>query len=117
MAKPKDRLEAHAAGRDTIAFSEPILHGKLRFGKGEVVKFPDPRVAAYFDIAFNGTDFSEKKPTRELTADEINFDPEADGETIDPQTVIRGREGVADGTTVLGEAGGSVEVADARTEA
>lgn len=116
MAKSKDRLEAHAAGRDTIAFSEPVLHGKLRFGKGEVVKFPDPRSAAYFDIAFNGTDFSDKKPTRELTAGEINFDPDADGETIDPQTVIKGREGVADGTTVSGEVGAPVEVADSRTE-
>lgn len=109
MAKqPKSSGDGHAALRtkagrkDTIEFTETVLHGKLRFDRGLIAKFEDPAAAAYFDIAFNGTRYSDKEPTRTLSNAEINFDEEAEGETIDPNTVIGvGREGVVPGATVL----------------
>ena len=99
---PKAALESHAKKRDTIAFSEPVLHGRLRFGKGEVVRFHDPAVAAYFDIAFNGTELTDKEPTREIGPDLIDLDPDNEHtETVDPHTRIgNGRDGVGAGTTV-----------------
>lgn len=103
-------LTSHAKKRDTIEFSEVILHDRLRFGKGEVVRFTGEHgaaAAAYFDVAFNGTEFSDKEPTREIGDDELNFDPKAPGATIDPNTVIKGREGVTDGTSVLQVASGN----------
>ena len=115
MAKTTPKSQAddlrEAAAGDTLEFSETILHGKLRFGKTEVVQFEDPAAAAYFDVAFNGTEYSDKEPTRVVTNEELNFDPDADGDTIDANTIIGiGREGVDPGTTVhqviTGEAGG-----------
>lgn len=107
-------LHDHAAGRDTLRFSELVLQGKLRFDKGMVVRFEDPAVAAYLDIAFNGTDFTDDEPTRTVGNDEINFDPDdpSGNDTIDPQTVIgNGRGGVTAGATVhkvaAGDASGS----------
>jgi len=96
--------------KDTIEFTEKVLHGRLAFHKGEVVKFEDPAAATYFDLAFNGTEYSDKEPTRELTNAEINFDPEdpSGNETIDPDTIIGvGREGVAPGTSVAQVADGN----------
>jgi hypothetical protein len=101
MAKPKaNPLAGHAKDRDTLEFSEPVLHGRIRFGKGEVVRFEDPAAAAYFDIGFNGTEFTDKEPTRTIGNDELNFDPDAEGETIDLETRINGRQDVKDGATI-----------------
>jgi hypothetical protein len=114
MAKPKTdprgTLADHADSRDTIVFAEKILHGRIAFHKGEVVKFEDPAAAAYFDIAFNGTEFTDKKPTRTVTDEELNFEPDdpRGNETIDPHTVIGpGRLNVTPGTTVHQVASGN----------
>jgi hypothetical protein len=118
MAKPKVEasdprraaLAKHAGSRNTLEFTEPkLLHGKIAFHKGDIVEFEDPAVAAFFDIAFNGTEFTDKKPTRFITNEDINFDPDdpRGNETIDPHTIIgHGREGVAAGTTAHQAAGG-----------
>ncbi len=96
-----EALRSRAGRKDTIEFTETILHGRLRFDQGLIAKFEDPAAAAYFDVAFNGTQFTDKKPTRILSNAEINFDPDAGGETIDVDTVIgTGREGITPGTTV-----------------
>jgi hypothetical protein len=116
---PHAALTEHADGRDTLEFSEPILHGRLRFGKGEVVKFEDPAAAAYFDVAFNGTNFTDKEPTRVVTDEEMNFDPDdpRENETIDPHTVIaRGREGVEAGVTIHGHLTGETGPGEAPLE-
>lgn len=103
-------LARHAGKKDTIEFAETVLHGKMAFRQGEVVRFEDPSVAAYFDIAFNGTEFSTKEPTRTVGEDEINFDPEdpRQNETIDPLTRITGRAGIESGTTVHQHLSGGV---------
>lgn len=97
-----DALASHAGERDTLRFSEVILHGPFRFAKGEVVRFSDPAAAAFFDVAFNGTEFTTDEPDRVLTDEEINFDPDdpRGNATIDPHTRIVGRDGVKDGSTV-----------------
>jgi hypothetical protein len=112
MAKPADKaaphkfgqsvLAKHAGSKDMIEFTEEIRVGTFRFYKGVVAKFEDPAMAAYFDVCFNGTEFTTKEPNVTIGADEINFDPDAEGQTVDPHTVIgRGREGVEAGTTVV----------------
>lgn len=124
MAKSKDPLAllaAHADGRDTLKFSETILHGRIRFEAGSVVRFTDPAAAAYFDVAFNGTEFTDEGPTRRrtITNEEINFDPDdpSGNETIDPHTKIGdGREGVKAGTTVHQALTGEGPTADGALE-
>lgn len=119
-ASPAGILAAHGAGK-RVKFGEAILHGRLRFGKGEVVEFETPEAAAYFDAAFNLTELTDAKATRVISAGELNMDPNAEGETIDPLTIIgNGREGVAEGTTIAqalsgssGSRGASLRVADA----
>lgn len=112
MAKPADKvaphkfgqsvLAKHASSKDTILFNEEIRVGTFRFYEGMVVKFEDPAMAAYMDVCFNGTEFTTKKPNVTIGADELNFDPAAEGETVDPHTVIgTGREGVMPGTTAI----------------
>jgi hypothetical protein len=94
-------LSKHAGTKDTIEFKEEIRVGTLRFFKFVVAKFEDPAMAAYFDVAFNGTEFTTSKPNVTIGADEINFDPDAPGQTVDPHTVIgRGRAGIEPGTTI-----------------
>lgn len=94
-------LAEHAGSKDTIEFTEEVRVGTFRFYQGLVVKFEDPAMAAYFDVSFNGTEFSDKKPNVTIGADEINFDPKAEGQTVDPHTIIgRGREGIEAGTSI-----------------
>lgn len=94
-------LAKHAGNQDTIEFTGEARVGTLRFFEGTVAKFEDPAMAAYFDVSFNATEFTTKKPNVTITVDEINFDPEAPGQTVDPHTVVgRGREGVEAGATV-----------------
>lgn len=116
---PRAALAEHAAGRDTLIFDEPILHGRIRFGRFEVVKFEDPTAAAYFDIAFNGTQFTTDEPTRTVGDDELNFDPDdpRENETIDPHTVIaRGREGIEAGVSIYGHLTGETGPGEASLE-
>lgn len=102
-AKKLEALASHGGSKNVIEFSEPVLHGRLRFGKGEVVQFECAEAAGFFDVAFNGTEFSDKEPTRIVSADELNVDPDSDGETIDPDTTVAyGREGVVPGSTIAG---------------
>lgn len=118
MAKkptPLDQIRAAATG-DTIKFTETVLHGRIRFGKGEIVKFEEPAAAVYFDTAFNGTELTDEEPTRTITAAELNCDVSSDGETIDLDTIIRGRQGIADGTTFTGAALGTGETGEATVD-
>jgi hypothetical protein len=118
------KLEKHAGSRDTILFTEEVKHGRLRFHKGMVVKFPSPALAAYFDVAFNGTELTDKKPTWELAEDELQLKTEEgqehDMETpdvVDLDTVIGlGREGVTPGTTVFGHLNGDGPISSAELQ-
>lgn len=130
MAKdhPAQSLFAHANGRTNIKFSESVRHGKMIFQPGEVIEFEDPAAAAYFDVAFNGTEFTTSAATRTVTVEDLNFDPDdpSGSETIDPGTIIGvGREGVNPGTTVheaaaglksLGDGEAKLKVDDARAD-
>lgn len=96
-----DALKKHEPTKDTILFSEEVKVGRLRFFKDTVARFEDPAMASYFDVCFNGTEFTDKEPAVVIGTDEINFDPNAPGETVDPHTVIgSGRHGIEQGTTV-----------------
>jgi len=108
---PESALASHAGSKDTLKFNEKILHPGLEpFQKGEVVRFENPAAAAYFDIAFNGTDFTDEEPTRTVTNDMLDFNPETEEAgvaTIDPETTVGfGREGTFPGMTVAGVARG-----------
>jgi hypothetical protein len=117
-ADPHAALAAHAGRKDTIKFTEEVRHGALRFFKGTVARFEEPAAAAYFDVAFNCTEFTDAEPNVTITKDELNLDPEAPGETIDPQTIIgRGREGIEPGTTVAGHLLGEGPAGDGTLEA
>jgi hypothetical protein len=117
-ATPHAALAKHAGRKDTIEFGEEVRHGRLRFFKGTVVRFEDPAAAAFFDVAFNCTEFTDAEPVVTIGSDELNFDPEAPGETIDPHTIIgRGREGIEPGTTVVGHLNGEGATTDGTLQA
>lgn len=91
MAKP-----ATAPSQDTIKFTETILHGKQRFFPGTVIKFEDPATAAFFDQAYNGTEFTTDPPVATVTNEEL----EIDAATLHDTIIGQGRDGVQPGTTV-----------------
>jgi hypothetical protein len=124
--KPTDAtapLHEHADGARYVLFNEKVLHGRLAFHVDELVEFEDPAAAAYFDIAFNGTDLHASVPdgykvSRTLTDEEINFNPDdpRENETIDVHTQIIGRNGVKDGTTVHQVASGNPDAGSGSSE-
>lgn len=88
MAKPATRgRRATRDTRDTVKFNEVYLHPGFRFAKGEVVQFGDPDCAGFF-ARTPSADFCDEGASRTVSEDELNFDPDAPGETIDRDTIF-----------------------------